>query len=96
MYLVTTAVCNNDRLGTERTTGGIIWSEDAHLCDLDFADEIVLIDETRTSMQLTISILEKESSKVGLFINSKKCKVITTSAWYDRMDIQAAGMDLHI
>jgi len=32
---------------------------------------------------------------VGLFINPDKCKVMTTSTWYDRMDIQAAGiMDL--
>jgi len=45
-------------------------------------------------MQLTTSILEEESSKVGLFINPDKCKVMTTSTWYDRMDIQAAGMDL--
>jgi len=76
------------RRTTERTTGGIMWSEDAHLCDLDFADDIALIDETWASMQLTTSILE-ESSKVGLFINSDKCKVTTTSSWYDRMDIQA-------
>jgi len=44
-YLVTTAVCENDRLGvTEITTGGIIWSKDAHLCDLDFADDIALLE----------------------------------------------------
>jgi len=61
---------------------------------VDFADDIALIDETRASMQLTTSILEEESSKVGLFINSDKCKVMTTSAWYDRMETQAAGMDL--
>jgi len=66
------------------------------LCDLDFADDIALIDETRASMQLTTSILEKESSKVGLYINTDKCKVMTTNTWYDRMDIQAAGMDLEV
>jgi len=31
---------------------------------------------------------------VGLIINPDKCKVVTTSAWYDRMDFQAAGIDL--
>jgi len=82
------------RRTTERTTGGVIWSEGAHLSDLDFADDIALIDETRASMQLTTSILEEEPSKVGLFINPDKCEVMTTSAWYDRMDIQAAGMVL--
>jgi len=61
---------------------------------LDFADDNALIDETRANMQLTTSIPEEESSKVGLFINPDKCKVMTTSTWCDRMDIQAAGMDL--
>jgi len=82
------------RRTTERTTGGIISTKDAHLCDLDFADDITLIDEMQASMQLTTSILEEESSKVGLFINPDKCKVMTTSTRYDRMDIQAASMDL--
>jgi len=80
------------RRTTERTTGGIIWSEDAQLCDSDFADDIALIDETRANMQLTTS--EEEFSKVGLFQNPLKCKVMTTSTWYDRSDIQAAGIDL--
>jgi len=61
---------------------------------VDFAGDIALIDETQASMQLTTSILEEESSNVGLFINPDKCKVMTTSAWYDSMDIQSAGMDL--
>jgi len=41
------------RRTAERTTGGIIWSENTHMCDLDFADDIALIDETWASMQLT-------------------------------------------
>jgi len=93
MYLVTTAVCNNDRLGVKKDYRKNYWRHHmvrrctvAHLCDLDFADDNALIDETRASMQLTTSILEEESSKVGLFINPDKCKVMTTSTWYDRMD----------
>jgi len=62
----------------------------AHLCDLDFVDNSALINETWAIMQLTISILEEESSKVGLFIYPDKCKVMTTSAWYER----TAGTDL--
>jgi len=38
--------------------------------------------------------MEEESSKVGLFVNPDMYKVMTTSTWYDRMDIQAAGIDL--
>jgi len=81
------------RRTTKRTTGGITWLEDAHLCDLHFADDIALINEMWVSMQLTTSILEEEPSNVGLFINPDKCKVMTTSTGYDSMDIQAAGMD---
>jgi len=40
------------------------------------------------------SVLEEASRKVGLFVNPDKCKVMTTSTWNDRSDIQAAGMDL--
>ena len=47
-------------------------------------------------MQLTTSVLQKEASKVGLYMNPDKCKVMTTSAWDDRTDIQAAGMDLEL
>jgi len=74
MYLVATAVCYNDRLGVKKDYRKNywrhhIWSEDAHLCDLDFADDIALIDEARASLQLTTSIRAEESGKVGLLIN---------------------------
>ena len=62
---------------TERTDGGITWLDDARLCDLDFADDIALIDESWASMQLTTSVLQEEASKVGLHINPDKCKVMT-------------------
>ena len=47
-------------------------------------------------MQLTTSVLQEEARKIGLYINPDKCKVMTTSAWDDRSDIQAAGMDLEL
>jgi len=39
---------------------------------------------------------EEEASKVGLFINPDKCKVMTTSAWNDRSDIQVEERDLEL
>jgi len=45
-------------------------------------------------MQQTTSILEAEAKKVGLYLNPGKCKVLTTNAWNDRSDIQAAGSEL--
>ena len=33
----------------------------------------------------------KEANKVGLYINAEKCKLMTTSVWSNRSDIEAAG-----
>jgi len=49
LYFVTTVVRYRNRLGartTDNSTGGIKWSEDESLCDLDFADDIALIDDS--------------------------------------------------
>jgi len=61
------------------------------LCDLDFVDDIALIDDSWNSMQQTTSTLTKEANKVGLYIYAEKCKLMTTSVWSDRSDIQATG-----
>jgi len=42
-------------------------------------------------MQQTTSTFTKEANEVGLHINAEKCKLMTTSVWSDRSDIQAAG-----
>ena len=56
--------------------------------DLDFADDITLIDDSWNSMQQTTSTLMKEANKVGLYINVDKCKLMTTSVWNDRCRMQ--------
>jgi len=58
------------------------------LRDLDFADDIALIDDSWNSMQQTTSTLMKEANKVGLYINVDKCKLMTTSVWNDRCRMQ--------
>jgi len=68
--------------------------KDESLCELDFADDIALIDESRNSMQQTTSTLTTEANKVGLYINADKCKLMTTSVWSDRSDKQAAVSDI--
>jgi len=61
---------------------------------LTFPDDITLIDDSWNSMQQTTSTLTKEANKVGLYINVDKCKLMTTSVWNDRSDIQAAGSEI--
>jgi len=84
------------RSSTERSAGGIMWTGDLHLCDFNFADDIALIDDSWSKMQLTTSVLQEEASKVWLFINPDKCKVMTTSAWNDRSDIQVEERGLEL
>jgi len=45
-------------------------------------------------MQQTTSTLTKEANKVRLYIDVDKCKLMTTSVWNDRSDIQAAGSEI--
>jgi len=44
-------------------------------------------------MQQTTTALTIEAGKVGLCTNPKKCKILTTTVWNDRTDIQATGSD---
>ena len=42
-------------------------------------------------MQQTTTALTIEAGKVGFFTNHEKCKILTTTVWNDRTDIQATG-----
>ena len=55
------------------------------LSDLDFPDEIALIDESEQRLQHATSKVEEKGRKVGLTINSKKTKVIDVTQ--ERNDI---------
>jgi len=45
-------------------------------------------------MQQTTTALTIEAGKVGLCTNPEKCKILTTTVWNDRTDIQATGSDI--
>ena len=46
--------------------------ENNRLCDLDFADDIMLSDNSQRSMQQMIRAIEREANKVGLRMNADK------------------------
>jgi len=55
LFAITTAwVLRRSR---ERSAGGITWTGDVRLCDSDFADDIALIRDSWSKMQLTTSVL---------------------------------------
>jgi len=81
--------------GIRETAGsraqGIKW------CDLNFANDIALIDDSCMVQHATdhLTSIEEEARKVELFINPYKCKVTIISAWSDRADNQATGRILN-
>ena len=55
---------------------GIRWKRGICLMDLDFADNIALLANTRANLQSMTTNLEREAGKIGLRLNSEKMKVM--------------------
>jgi len=66
------------------------------LADLDFADDIALLEDSVQNMQHFTSVLEEEASRVGLYINSDKCKVMVSNTWSGTADIPAQGSTVEV
>jgi len=61
------------------------------LCDLDYADDIALIETSQMGMQLMTEKVEKISRRVGLCMNAGKCKIMVSNNWEDSTVITAEG-----
>ena len=72
---------------------GLIWIDGIRLTDLDFADDVVLIDSDVKRLQELTTAVEQEASKVGLCVNSNKCRVIS-GGWEGSADIYATGANI--
>ena len=59
------------------------------MADLDFADDIALLEESVQNMQHFTSVLEEEASRVGLYINPDKCNVMVSNTWSGTAGIHA-------
>ena len=66
------------------------------MADLDFADDIALLEESVQNMQHFTSVLEVEASRVGLYINLDKCKVMVSSTWSGTADIHVQGCTVEV
>jgi len=58
---------------------GLEWTNGKRLCDLDYADDIVLLDSSIERMRKLIGGVEDEGRKVGLCMNVSKCKVMVSN-----------------
>jgi len=55
---------------------GIQWTDSTRLTDLDFADDLSLLAQSRVTLHKMTTNLEIEAKKVGLRISAEKTKVI--------------------
>jgi len=80
----------------ERSHAGIDWADGTKLVDLDFADDIALLDESVQNVQHFTSVLEEEASRVGLYVNPDKCKVTVSNTWSGTADIHVQGSTVEV
>jgi len=66
---------------------GLEWTNGKRLCDLDYADDIVLLDSSIKRMRKLTEGVDDEGRKVGLCMNVSKCKVMVSNNWNDSTDV---------
>jgi len=66
------------------------------LCDLDYADDIALIETSQMVMQLMTKEVEKISRRVGLRMNAGKCKIMGSNNWEDSTVITTEGTNVEV
>jgi len=95
VHFITVGVRDRDGLGDEKSLtnfkGGLEWVDGNKLCDLDYADDIALIETSQMGMQLMTEEVEKISRRVGLYMNAGKCKIMVSNNWEDSTVITAKG-----
>ena len=63
--------------------------ENKLLYDLDFADDIALLDTSNDNLQKSTNELQKLSEKVGLRLNTKKCEAMSTMGTKPKITIKS-------
>ena len=66
---------------------GLEWTNGKRLCDLDYADDIVLLDSSIKRMRKLTEGVDDEGRQVGLCMNVSKCKVMVSNNWNDSTEV---------
>jgi len=69
---------------------GIEWID----FDLDFADDIALLENSWAGMQTMTPVLEEEAKKFGLVINVAKTKIMTVGNWKTTGKIEVESKEI--
>jgi len=73
---------------------GLQWTDGSRLSDLDYADDIVLLETSRDRMQQLTETVETEGKKIGLQMNVKKCKTLVSDSWEDSREIRIGSTEV--
>src|SRR6218665_3838025 len=65
---------------------GIRWVNEDRLRDLDFADDIALLENSWKGMKELTDRTQKEAAKFGLNINPEKAKIMKVGRWDETED----------
>jgi hypothetical protein len=69
------------RRSTKEGECGLEWEGEGKLADLDFADDIALLEESWEGMRKLTDSVEREAGLVGLRINTTKTKIMKVGKW---------------
>jgi len=73
---------------------GLQWTDGNRLSDLDYADDIVLLETSHGRMQQVTEIVETAGKKIGLLTNGKKCKTLVSDSWEDSREIRIRSTEV--
>ena len=66
------------------------------LCDLDYTDDIALIETSQMGIQLMTEEVKKILRRVGLCMNAGKCNILESNNWEDSTVITAEGINVEV
>ena len=75
---------------------GVDWIDNKRLTDLDFADDIALLDSTWKGMAELTKNIEKEAGMVGLRINADKTKLMEVGKLEASQNILVGGKQVEV
>ncbi|XP_063427447.1 uncharacterized protein LOC134710955 [Mytilus trossulus] len=77
------------------TNNGIRWTLSSNLKDIDYADDLAIVSNTKNQMKEKTEVLEQNARMIGLKINSKKTQIMTVNMLYTP-DIKVNGEQLEL
>ena len=73
---------------------GLLWNKEQRLADLDFADDIALLESSWAGISELTNRVEEEAATVGLRINADKTKIMVIGDFDVTNGVQAGGKQL--